>query len=84
MTKNPSPVCPCYKCEDRYVRVELDSVVRCHSTCERYKEFCKECAVIREKVYAARSEQKMMDDFQFRCVERTKKRLGSKKPFGQK
>lgn len=67
---------PCYKCEDRHVG--------CHSTCEKYKEFCKECAVIRNKIYAARSEQKMMDDFQFRCVERTKKRLGSKKPFGQR
>ena len=71
MTNNP-----CYKCEDRHVG--------CHSACERYKEFCEACAVERDRIYAKRAEGKMMDDFKFRCVERTKKRMGSKKPFGQR
>lgn len=67
---------PCYQCVNRHAG--------CHSSCEPYKEYCKACAEERQRIYAKKAEVKMMDDFQFRCVERTKKRMGSKKPFGQR
>lgn len=68
---------PCYKCPDRHVL--------CQSSCERRKEYCEAVAEERKKVYAKRAEEKMMEDFCFRGIEKVKKkRNGKKNLFGQR
>ena len=54
---------PCKDCEDRFVRVDGDKIERCHTKCERYKEFRAKIDEVNKREQAVKAKERELPSY---------------------